>query len=91
MLVSAAFEVGPVAPLRLPANAWYCVEVGYNGATGDTQLFIDGVESINARTWTPGKGNFTFVKFGVESLHAVKRTIWFDDVSVTPSRLGGCP
>jgi hypothetical protein len=79
-----------MTPLRLPADTWYCVELSINGSTGDTQMFIDGAQKIDAKAWTPGKGAFKYVKFGVNNLHPVTRTIWYDEFGVAPARLG-CP
>jgi hypothetical protein len=79
-----------MTPLRLLPDTWYCVELSINGASGDTQLYVDGELKIDARGWTPGKGAFEHVKFGAIHLNPVTRTIWYDEFGVAPSRLG-CP
>jgi hypothetical protein len=79
-----------MTPLRLEPDTWYCVELSFNGATGDTQLFIDREPTIDSRGWSAGKGAFKYVKFGVNNLHPVTRTIWYDEFAVAPTRIG-CP
>ncbi len=75
-------------PLRLPANEWYCLEASFNGTTGDTQVYIDGVLQIDAPAWEAGKGAFTHLKFGVDHLHPIERQVWFDNIAVGPTRPG---
>lgn len=79
-----------MTPLRLTANTWYCVELSFDGVSGDTQLYIDGEQKIDAKGWASGKGDFKYVKFGVDNLNPVPRTIWYDNFAVAPMRIG-CP
>jgi hypothetical protein len=76
------------SPLRLEPDTWYCVEVSFDGATGNTQVYIDGELQIDAAGWEPGQGNFTHLKFGVDNLHTIVRNVWYDAVAVGPTRPG---
>ena len=35
--------------------------------------------------------NITTFKFGFEGFHGPPRQMWYDDVAVAPTRIGGCP
>jgi hypothetical protein len=77
------------SPLRLDPDTWYCLEASFDGATGNTQVFIDGELQIDAQGWANGKGNFTHLKFGVDNLHPnATRSVWYDDIAVGPTRPG---
>jgi hypothetical protein len=49
-------------------------------------VYIDGDLKIDAKAWGPGKGNFTYLKVGVDSLHPIVRNVWFDALAVGPTR-----
>ena len=78
----------------LPKNTWYCIEVFYDGANRAQQLYIDNKLLIDAQLPPPGTTPMPaikFFKFGFRSLNGPNRTMWYDDVVVAPSRVGGCP
>jgi hypothetical protein len=76
------------SPLRLEPDTWYCVELSFNGTSGDTQVYVNGDLKIDAKAWGPGKGDFSYLKIGVDNLHPIVRNVWFDAVAVGPTRPG---
>ncbi len=70
---------------QLSPNTWHCEEAFYDGATGDTQIFSDGVQLIDAAGFTPL--TYQTFRFGYIGFNTV-RTVWFDDVVVAPDRIG---
>jgi hypothetical protein len=70
---------------QLSANTWHCEEAFYDGATGDTQVFSDGVQIIDAVGFTPL--TYQTFRFGYIGFNTV-RTVWFDDVVVAENRVG---
>jgi hypothetical protein len=72
---------------QLSPNTWHCEEAFYDGGTGNTQIFSDGQQIINA----PGfaRRNYQTFRFGYIGFNTV-RTVWYDDVVVSPTRVG-CP
>lgn len=84
-LASANGPGFPQAPgPTLSANTWHCEEAFYDGATGDVQIFSNGDPIIDA----PGFKRVTFqtFRFGYIGFNTV-RTVWFDDVVVSPNRV----
>ncbi len=78
-------------PYSLPANTWHCIEISFNGTGQVQQLFVAGAQLINATSYPSGAArSFTFFKFGFNRLHGPMRAIWYDDVAVAPTRVGGC-
>jgi hypothetical protein len=76
------------ATLRLPANEWYCVEGHFDGTTGTAQLYVNGELEIDAMNWQNAKGTFTHLKIGVYHLHALDRSVWYDDLAIATTRVG---
>jgi len=70
---------------QLTPNTWHCEEAFYDGATGDTQIFSDGVQIIDAGGFTPR--TYQTFRFGYIGFNTV-RTVWFDDVVVSTDRIG---
>jgi hypothetical protein len=70
---------------QLSANTWHCEEAFYNGGTGDTQIFSDGEQLIDAVGFT--RLTYQTFRFGYIGFNTV-RTVWFDDVVVAPNRIG---
>jgi hypothetical protein len=82
---------GGTNPYVLPANMWHCVEISFDGAARVQQLFVNGMSLINAATYPSATRAFKNFKFGFNSLHGPNRNMWYDDVAVAPTRVGGCP
>jgi hypothetical protein len=78
-------------PYVLTATTWQCVEISYDIPGKHVQLFVNGTQLIDA----PGHpvnlpGTFNRFKFGFNALHGPTRQMWYDDVVVAPTRIGGC-
>jgi hypothetical protein len=82
---------GGTNPYVLPANMWHCVEISFDGAARVQQLFVNGMSLINATAYPSATRAFKNFKFGFNSLHGPNRNMWYDDVAVAPTRVGGCP
>ena len=82
---------GSMMPYSLPANTWHCVEISFDGAARVQQLFVGGTQLINATDYPSATRAFKNFKFGFNSLHGPARNMWYDDVAVAPTRVGGCP
>jgi hypothetical protein len=82
---------GGTNPYTLPAMTWECVEISYNGTGREQQLFINNVQLIDATGYPGSTEALTYFKFGFDAYHGPARQIWFDDVAVAPTRIGGCP
>jgi len=82
---------GGTMPYSLPANMWHCVEISFDGTARVQQLFVNGMQLINATTYPSATRAFKNFKFGFNSLHGPNRNMWYDDVAVAPTRVGGCP
>lgn len=81
---------GSTKPYSLPAMKWACVEISFDGANRVQQLYINGTQLINATNYPSAAKTLTYFKFGFESYHGPARQIWYDDVAVAPTRVGGC-
>lgn len=83
-------EPNCATPYVLPPDTWYCIEASFDGATGNTQLYVDGELVIDAPAWADAQGMFTHFKFGVNVFGHTKydRALWYDDVAVGPERIG---
>jgi hypothetical protein len=81
---------GGTRPYVLPKDTWYCVEISYDGANRVQQLFVDGVQLINATSYPSSAMAIKVFKFGYAPFHGPDRRMWFDDVAVAPTRVGGC-
>jgi hypothetical protein len=74
----------PMVGSTLAANTWHCMEAHYNGATGDVQIFADGVQLINATGYRP----LTYQSFRIGYMrYNNDRTVRYDDVIVAPNRV----
>jgi len=82
---------GSMMPYSLPANMWHCVEISFDGAAQVQQLWVNGTQLINATSYPSATRAFKNFKFGFNSLHGPNRNMWYDDVAVAPTRVGGCP
>jgi hypothetical protein len=85
---------GNMMPYMLAAATWHCVEISFDGPGRVHQLFVGGTQLINATSYptsTSMSWPLRFFKFGYNALHMeVTRVVWFDDVAVAPTRIGGC-
>ena len=77
-------------PYSLPASTWHCIEISFDGTGRVQQLYVDGTQLINATDYPSATRAFKIFKFGFKSLHGPARAIWYDDVAVAPTRIGGC-
>jgi hypothetical protein len=75
----------------LPAMTWECVEISYDGTGKEQQLFINNVQLIDAKGYPTSTEALTYFKFGFDAYHGPARQVWYDDVAVAPTRIGGCP
>jgi hypothetical protein len=75
----------------LPAMTWECIEISYDGTGKEQQLFINNVQLIDAKNYPSTTEALTYFKFGFMAYHGPPRQVWFDDVAVAPTRIGGCP
>ena len=83
---------GTPNPYVLPAMSWHCVEISYNLTGRQQQLYVGGILLIDASNYPPASftGTFATFKFGFRSFHGPARQMWYDDVAVAPTRIGGC-
>jgi hypothetical protein len=81
---------GSTMPYSLPAMTWACVEISYDGTGKHQQLFINGTQLIDATGYPSSALNLTYFKFGFDAYHGPARQVWYDDVAVAPTRIGGC-
>ena len=85
---------GSTMPYVLPANTWHCVEISYDNAGRVQQLFVAGTQLINATNYpamtTPPPPAIKIFKFGFQTFHGPDRQMWYDNVAVAPTRIGGC-
>jgi len=81
---------GGTMPYSLPANMWHCIEISFDGTGRVQQLFVGGAQLINATSYPASARAITWFKFGFNQLHGPARSLWYDDVAVAPTRVGGC-
>lgn len=84
-------QSGGTMPYTLPAMTWHCIEASFDGTNREQKLFVNNVQLIDAKAYPGSALAIKFFKFGFNSLHGPTRQMWFDDVAVAPSRIGGCP
>ena len=82
---------GATNPYVLPKDTWYCIEISFDGTNRVQQLFVNGTQQINATNYPATALTPKIFKFGFWSIHGPNRQVWYDDVAVTPARIGGCP
>jgi hypothetical protein len=80
---------GAVVPFTLAKGIWHCVELSFDSQTPAQMLFIDGVSQINV-TGYPNPPDltkpFSVFRFGFVQFHGPPRQMWYDDVTVGPTR-----
>ena len=77
-------------PYSLPANTWHCIEISFDGTGQVQQLFVDGTQLINATNYPSATARVHELQVRVQSLHGPRAQMWYDDVAVAPTRVGGC-
>jgi hypothetical protein len=82
---------GGTMPYTLPAATWECIEISYDGTGREQQLFVNNVQLIDAKNYPTATQALAYFKFGFDAFHGPARQVWYDDVAVAPSRIGGCP
>lgn len=91
---------GIAASAALPANTWKCFEY-HLGADGTIETWLDstaiagltvksGTTNANAGQWTRGnyKPKVSGIYFGWESYGGDTNTFWYDDISISSTRVG---
>jgi hypothetical protein len=78
---------GGTMPFTLPKDTWHCIEISFDGPNRVQQLFINGMQQINAMTYPAKAATFTTFKFGYNALHGAVRKTWYDDVVVASARV----
>jgi hypothetical protein len=82
---------GGTVPYILPKMTWACVEISFDSTTMEQQLFINGTQLIDATGYPASTASpFAVFKFGLETFAGPDRQMWYDDVVVAPTRIGGC-
>jgi hypothetical protein len=82
---------GAEKPYVLAKMTWFCVEASFDGTKRVQQLFVNGAQLINATDFPAAALALKFFKFGYYAVHSTNRQMWYDDVAVAPTRIGGCP
>ncbi len=80
----------PTTQYTLPAMTWECIELSFDGANRVQQLYINGSLVINAPSYPSSTQTLPYFKFGLDGYHMLQRQLWYDDVVVAPTRIGGC-
>jgi len=78
---------GGTKPYTLPKDMWHCIEVFFDGPGKHQQLFINGMQQIDATAFPTTAYTFKNFRFGYNSLHGTNRKLWYDAVAVGPSRM----
>jgi hypothetical protein len=79
---------GGTKPFTLPKGMWHCIEISFDSATRQQQLYINGTLQIDAKDYPATvSGGFKNFKFGFNQLHGPARKVWYDDVAVAPTRI----
>ena len=81
---------GGTNPYVLAKNTWYCVEISFDATNRIQQLYVNNALLINGSNYPATQLTFRNFKFGFWSIHGPNRQVWYDDVAVAPTRIGGC-
>ena len=82
---------GGTMPYTLPAMTWECIEISFDGTNRVQQLYINNTQLINAANYPTSTEVIKYFAFGFEQFAGPSRHMWYDDVVVAPTRIGGCP
>jgi len=80
---------GGTLPFTLPKGMWHCIEISFDSTGREQQLFINGMQQIDAKDYPAASavsGGIKNFKFGFNQLHGPARKVWFDDIAVGPTR-----
>jgi len=77
---------GGTMPYSLPKGMWHCIEISFDGTGREQQLFINGMQQIDAKDYPAAAVAIKNFKFGFNQLHGPARKVWYDDVAVGPTR-----
>lgn len=84
---------GGTMPFTLPLGTWHCVELSFDSTAREQLLFAKGTQQIDATNYPVAAQvtkPFTTFRFGFNQLHGPARVVWYDDVTVGPTR-SPCP
>ena len=74
--------------VTLSKDVWYCLEIFYDGPNSAVQVYVNGTEATGLHVTGWGPYNYDLFKFGFENYGGTARTIWYDDVAITKSKIG---
>jgi len=66
---------------------WHCIEISFDGQGREQQLFINGMQQIDAKDYPASVSAIKNFKFGFNQLHGPARKVFYDDVVVAPTRI----
>ncbi|HEY0467530.1 MAG TPA: hypothetical protein VGC79_25190, partial [Polyangiaceae bacterium] len=78
---------GGTMPYTLPKGMWHCIEISFDGQGHEQQLFINGMQQIDAKDYPTSSVAIKNFKFGFNQINGPARKIWYDDVAVGPTRI----
>jgi len=78
---------GGTKPFSLPKGMWHCIEISFDGQGREQQLFINGMQQIDAKDYPASVSAIKNFKFGFNQLHGPARKVFYDDVVVAPTRI----
>jgi hypothetical protein len=81
---------GAERPYILAKNTWHCVEISFDGTNRVQQVYLNGAQLINATSYPTAALTVSRFKFGFAGWNGPDRVMWYDDVAVAPTRIGGC-
>jgi hypothetical protein len=77
----------PAVRRQLAANEWHCVEARYDGDAGEVEIFANGEQFINDSAALFQRDFQTF-RLGYMQFNGTVRSVWYDDVILSPNRVG---
>jgi len=81
---------GSTKPYVLPKDTWHCIELSFDSAQRVQQVYVAGKLLINATAYPSMSLTEKTFKFGFWSIHGPDRHMWYDDMAVAATRVGGC-
>jgi len=81
---------GSTKPYVLPKDTWHCIELSFDSAQRVQQLYVAGKQLINATNYPSMALTEKTFKFGFWTIHGPDRHMWYDDLAVAATRIGGC-
>jgi hypothetical protein len=77
----------PAVRTQLAANEWHCVEARYDGDAGEVEIFANGEQFINDAA-PLFQRDFQSFRLGYMQFNGTVRSVWYDDVILSPNRVG---